>query len=116
MTRFFFIVSNRRELIEKVALPLFTAVFVLHLAGFLLGYFFPRIFKYGESIRRTVSIEVGMQNSGLGAALATKHFGDQPLTAVPSAISAVYHCLIGSVLAVVWRRRRPADASPPPLP
>jgi BASS family bile acid:Na+ symporter len=56
-------------------------------------------------MRRTVSIEVGMQNSGLGSALATKHFAEYALAPVPSAISAVYHCLIGSLLAAWWRRR-----------
>lgn len=45
-----------------------------------------------------------MQNSGLGAALATKHFAEFALAPVPAAISAVYHCIIGSVLAAWWRR------------
>jgi BASS family bile acid:Na+ symporter len=55
---------------------------------------------------RTVSIEVGMQNSGLGSALAVKHFPSLALAPVPAAISAVYHCLIGSLLAAWWGRRR----------
>jgi BASS family bile acid:Na+ symporter len=48
-----------------------------------------------------------MQNSGLGVVLARKHFAD-PLTAVPCAISSVFHSVIGSVLAGWWRwRSRP---------
>ena len=58
-----------------------------------------------ESLRRTISIEVGMQNSGLEAALATRHFSQFALTTIPAAISAVYHCLIGSLLAAWWRPR-----------
>jgi len=47
---------------------------------------------------------VGMQNSGLGAALATKHFPQIALAPVPAAISAVFHSIIGSCLAAWWRR------------
>jgi len=48
-----------------------------------------------------------MQNSGLGSALAVKHFPALVLAPVPGAISAVFHCLIGSLLAAWWGRRRP---------
>ncbi|MBD5046362.1 bile acid:sodium symporter family protein, partial [Xanthomonas citri pv. citri] len=49
------------------------------------------------------AIEVGMQNSGLGAALATAHFS--PLSAVPSAIFSVWHNLSGSMLATYWSKK-----------
>lgn len=49
-----------------------------------------------------MSIEVGMQNSGLGSELAKTHF--TLLAAAPCAISAFYHCIIGSFLASLWRR------------
>jgi len=52
-----------------------------------------------------ISVEVGMQNSGLGAALAEKHFASLPLAALPCAISATFHSVIGSLLAGVWRLR-----------
>jgi BASS family bile acid:Na+ symporter len=58
-------------------------------------------------VKRTVSIEVGMQNSGLAVVLARASFPD-PLVAVPPAISSVFHSLIGSALAAVWSRRPPA--------
>jgi BASS family bile acid:Na+ symporter len=63
-----------------------------------------RLSGLGELAARTVSIEVGMQNSGLGVVPARRHFAD-PLTAVPCAISSVFHSVIGSVLAGVWRLR-----------
>ncbi len=57
--------------------------------------------------QRTISIEVGTQNSGLAVVLARSGGFASLLTALPSAISAVIHCLIGSALAAVWRRRSP---------
>jgi BASS family bile acid:Na+ symporter len=103
------IVASKREEIARAALPLFVSVFVLHAMGFLLGYGFAKVAGCREALRRTISIEVGMQNSGLGAALATRHFSQYALAPVPAAISAVYHCLIGSLLAAWWRRRSPVD-------
>lgn len=83
---------------------LLMAVLCLHLGGFLLGYAFARLLKYDRIICRTISIEVGMQNSGLGVVLARKHFVD-PTTAVPCAISATFHSVIGSLFAGIWRIR-----------
>jgi bile acid:Na+ symporter, BASS family len=87
------------------------AVFFLHAGGFLLGYLIARIFGYDRIVRRTISIEVGMQNSGLGAVLARNHFSD-PLTALPCAVSATFHSVIGSILAGVWRLRPPPSSEP----
>ncbi len=84
---------------------LLLAVFLLHACGFALGYGVTRWFRFDLTTARTVSIEVGMQNSGLGAVLAKAHFAAHPLTAVPSALSSVCHSLIGSVLAGWWRLR-----------
>ncbi|MEO0414809.1 MAG: bile acid:sodium symporter family protein, partial [Verrucomicrobiota bacterium] len=83
---------------------LLVAPAVLHIAAFFLGYFMALAFRLPEDARRTISIEVGMQNSGLGAALAKKHFANTT-TPVPCAISAVYHCLLGSIAAGFWRWR-----------
>ncbi|WP_424316355.1 bile acid:sodium symporter family protein [Haloferula sp.] len=99
-----FIVGANREAISEVAGALFVSVLLLHLLGFGLGYFLMKFAGKEEAFRRTVSIEVGMQNSGLGAALAKEHFSQYAVAPVPAAISAVYHCLIGSVLAAWWGR------------
>jgi BASS family bile acid:Na+ symporter len=98
------IVAGKKAEIAAAAAPLFVSVFLLHAAGFLLGYLFARLLGCDESLRRTISIEVGMQNSGLGAALASRHFPSLALAPVPAAISAVFHSLIGSTLAAWWRR------------
>jgi len=84
---------------------LLAAVVLLHGLGFGVGHLFARLFGYDRTVSRTISIEVGMQNSGLGVVLAQKHFPAEPLTAVPCAISSVVHSVIGSLLAGWWRLR-----------
>jgi len=86
---------------------LLVAIFILHALGFLLGYGAGWLARLCEGDRRTLSIEVGMQNSGLGSALAKQHF--TLLAATPCAISALYHCLIGSFLAAIWRVKVPEE-------
>jgi len=88
---------------------LLLAVFLLHTGGFALSWLFAYAVGYGETIRRTISIEVGMQNSGLGAALAKNNFPSMPLAPAPCAISAVFHSVIGSLLAGIWRLRPPKE-------
>jgi BASS family bile acid:Na+ symporter len=84
---------------------LIPAVFAVHALGFGLGYFWAKFFRMPEKESRTVSIEVGMQNSGLGSSLAKTHF--TMLAAAPCAISAFFHCIIGSLLASYWGRKKP---------
>lgn len=98
------IIGQSAQAIMDSGLRLVGAVFLLHAGGFGCGYFFARMLGYEKNIRRTVSIEVGMQNSGLGAVLAKQHF--TILAAAPCAISSVFHSVIGSLLAAVWRLRR----------
>jgi bile acid:Na+ symporter, BASS family len=98
------IVGAGRDRILGSGLQLIGAVFSLHACGFLLGYLVTRLTARDEITARTISIEVGMQNSGLGAVLARNNFAD-PVVAVPSAISSVFHSLIGSALAALWSRR-----------
>ena len=99
------IIGLNKEKIQGAGASLFIAVLLLHLGGFVLGYLLVKLLGYPEDYRRTVSIEVGMQNSGLGSKLAEKHIS--VTAAAPCAISAVYHCIIGSFLAAYWRRKSP---------
>ena len=103
------IVALSKNAIAAAAVPLFVSVLILHAFGFGLGYGFAALMKCPKDMRRTTSIEVGMQNSGLGAALAREHFVHLALAPVPAAISAVYHCLIGSLLAWWWGKERKKD-------
>ncbi|KAJ8527701.1 hypothetical protein K7X08_015152 [Anisodus acutangulus] len=81
---------------------------LLHASVFFFGYVLSRILGVDVSSSRTISIEVGMQNSVLGVVLATQHFGN-PLTAVPCAVSSVCHSMCGTALAGIWRRSIPDE-------
>ena len=98
------IIGSGREQVIEAGPRLLAAVLCLHVGGFLLGYLAGRVFLRREVAARTVSIEVGMQNSGLGVVLAQQNFVS-PLVAIPCAISAVFHSLVGSLVAAYWRRR-----------
>jgi BASS family bile acid:Na+ symporter len=97
------IIGQNAANIHRAGGVLLLAVFLLHVGGFLLGYFFAKVLGYDKIISRTVSIEVGMQNSGLGVALAQNNFPTLPTAPVPCAISSVFHSVIGSLLAGIWR-------------
>ena len=96
------IIGAGKEMILSSGLQLIGAVFFLHAGGFLLGYLFSKRITRNETVARTISVEVGMQNSGLGVVLARNNFTD-PATAIPCAMSSLTHCLIGSFLAGIWR-------------
>lgn len=96
------IIGSNARVVKESGLQLLAAVALLHTMGFTSGYGFARLFGYQALVCRTVSIEVGMQNSGLATVLAKGHFTD-PLTAIPCAISAVTHSVIGSLCAALWR-------------
>lgn len=99
------IVGQGKTHILAAGWRLVAAVFSLHAFGFLFGYLVSHAVVRDRITSRTVSIEVGMQNSGLGAVLARQNFAD-PLVAIPSAISSVFHSVIASALAAVWSRDR----------
>ncbi|MDN5513061.1 bile acid:sodium symporter family protein [Acinetobacter sp.] len=73
--------------------------------GYLLGFWASRFFKLPYADSKAIAIEVGMQNSGLGVALAAVHFAASPITAVPSAIFSLWHNISGPALASYWASR-----------
>ncbi|GLR63509.1 bile acid:sodium symporter family protein [Marinospirillum insulare] len=90
--------------------PLLALAVMLHnICGFAAGYFGAKLLKCNERECRTIAIEVGMQNSGLAAGLATKYFG--AAAALPGAIFSVWHNISGAVLAGHWSRIRVKDDS-----
>lgn len=86
---------------------LILATVLLHGGGFLLGYQLARVVGYDLQSARTISVEVGMQNSGLAIVLAKQAFPLLPLAPIVGAVSAVMHSMLGSLLAVLWRTRSP---------
>ncbi|HJB78728.1 MAG TPA: bile acid:sodium symporter family protein [Candidatus Nosocomiicoccus stercorigallinarum] len=83
-------------------------VVILHnLLGYATGFLLGKIFKFNLADTKTISIEVGMQNSGLATALAVQHF--EPVTALPGALFSVWHSLSGAVLANVFGKLKEKD-------
>ncbi|MFD1850641.1 bile acid:sodium symporter family protein [Oceanobacillus bengalensis] len=82
----------------------FIAVFLHNGLGLLVGYFVAKMMGLSENDRRAISIEVGMQNSGLGVTLATAHFS--ALAALPSVWGAIWHNISGPILATFWSNRQ----------
>ena len=98
------VIAGGRDQIIEAGPRLVLAVISLHTLGFVLGYLAGRVAMQGEISARTVSIEVGMQNTGLGVVLAQQNFAN-PLVAIPSALASVFHSLVGSLIAAWWRRQ-----------
>ncbi|WP_096439151.1 bile acid:sodium symporter family protein [Alteribacter populi] len=98
------VVAGNASNIASAGLLIFTAVALHNAFGLLIGYLTALALKLDESNRRAISIEVGMQNSGLGVALAAAHFG--PLAALPSAVAAVWHNISGPILATYWSKKQ----------
>lgn len=81
-------------------------VVMLHnVCGLGVGYLIGRLLGLSEPKKRAISIEVGMQNSGLASSLATIHFAAYPLATIPGAIFSVWHNLSGAAVAYLYRRR-----------
>ena len=94
-------VTRIREAAGIVALAV-----VLHNAlGMALGWGVGRLFRMDAARRRTLAIEVGMQNSGLAVSLAAMHFASMPLAAVPGALFSVWHNVSGALFANLCARR-----------
>ena len=98
------VVAGSQAKIAETGLQIFAVVILHNTLGYLLGYLLGKLFKMNLSKKKAVSIEVGMQNSGLGVALATAHFS--PLAAVPSAIFSVWHNISGPILSTIFRRMK----------
>ena len=93
------VVSNNVENILASGLLIFAVVILHNLLGYLVGFLLGKVFRFDLRDTKTLSIEVGMQNSGLAATLAATHFS--PIAAVPGALFSVWHNISGS-LAANW--------------
>lgn len=96
------IVAANAGSIAAVGLSIGAVVLLHNALGLTIGYLAARAAGMETAKARAVSIEVGMQNSGLAVALANLHFG--ALTALPGAVFSVWANISGSALAWWWRR------------
>jgi BASS family bile acid:Na+ symporter len=86
---------------------LIVIVVMLHnICGLSLGYLIGRLLRLSESKKRAISIEVGMQNSGLASSLATLHFAAYPIATIPGAIFSVWHNISGAAVAYLYTRKK----------
>jgi BASS family bile acid:Na+ symporter len=86
---------------------LIVVVVMLHnVCGLSLGYLLGWLLRLEEPKKRAISIEVGMQNSGLASSLASIHFAAYPLATIPGAIFSVWHNLSGAAVAYLYRSRK----------
>ena len=97
------VIARNKERLAEVTGVILAVGLILNIYGMLAGYGTGSLFRMNTRRRRTLAIEIGMQNAGLGTALALEHFGDE--AAMPAAIF-VFVCIItASVMASIWQKR-----------
>jgi BASS family bile acid:Na+ symporter len=97
------VVALNRDYIIALTTILFLAVFLHNFFGLVCGYAISVFYGFDQRRRRTLSIEVGMQNAGLGAVLALKHFSYQ--SALMPAVFATWCVITASILAEIWAKQ-----------
>ena len=96
------VVSAHGQKIVTSGVIIFAAVLLHNTLGYILGYLTGIFARFSTAKRRTVSIEVGMQNAGLATVLSAKHFPAMPEAAIASAVSCVWHSISGALLAGIF--------------
>lgn len=101
------VVALNKQYLAEISALVFLAVFLHNALGLVLGFAAGKLYRFDTKRCRTLSLEVGMQNAGLGVVLALKHFS--PQTALPNALFATWCIVTASILAEIWSRRIPKD-------
>lgn len=82
----------------------FAVVFCHNTLGYMMGWLSGKLARFNTAKKRTISIEVGMQNAGLATVLASTFFAAQPLAVLPCAISCAWHSISGTILAGLFQQ------------
>ena len=98
------IVSHNADRLLVSGMVVVLVVILHNLCGLSLGYVIGRLLGLAEPKKRAISIEVGMQNSGLASSLATLHFAAYPLATIPGAIFSVWHNISGALVARIYSK------------
>lgn len=98
------VVSHNSARILETGAVVFAVVILHNLLGYAAGYLLARLLKLPVSKQKALSIEIGMQNSGLATSLAATSFPDLAMATVPGAIFSVWHNISGAILANLFRR------------
>jgi len=97
------IAANATKLLSS-GLIIILVVMLHNVGGLAVGYGVGTVLGMSAAKRKAVSIEVGMQNSGLASSLATLHFAAYPMATIPGAIFSVWHNLSGAIVARLFHR------------
>lgn len=106
----FVIDANSAKLLSH-GLDIIFVVILLNCLGFLLGFILAKIFKMQKKQRNAISIEVGMQNSGLATTLAANCFATLSLATVPGAIFSAWHNIAGAIFASIVKKDKNSEES-----
>lgn len=98
------VVSHNSEKILTTGLVVFSVVILHNILGYLCGFGLGKIFRMGTKKTKTLSIEIGMQNSGLATSLAGTAFPNLAMATVPGAIFSVWHNISGAILANIYQK------------
>jgi BASS family bile acid:Na+ symporter len=96
------VVAANREYLMNVGVTLVIALLAINLTGYGAGYGVGLLSRLPERFRRALTLEVGMQNAGLGTALATSLYGAETIATIPTAAYTFGCMLTGTILAVWW--------------
>ena len=99
-------VAANQGRIADMAVPVMLGVVVVNLLGYIFGWYLARLYGFSYLYKITLMIELGMQNAGMGVALALQHFPAE--SALPGALFAVW-CILTAAIASGWLRRRIAQ-------
>jgi len=97
-----YVVAANQERIADVGIQLLMTVAIINLLGYLAGWQLARLYGFEKKLQIALSIEIGMQNAGLGVALALKHF--PPETALPGALFAVWAILTAAGMTAYLKK------------
>ena len=102
------IAANAQKLLSG-GLVIMLAVVLHNVCGLAIGYLIGVALHMPQAKRRAISIEVGMQNSGLASSLANTHFAALPMATIPGALFSVWHNISGAIVARIFAsaNRRP---------
>ena len=105
------VVSHNADRLLMGGLLLVLLVMAHNICGLGIGYVIGQVLSLSEPKKRAISIEVGMQNSGLATSLAALHFAVYPLAAIPGAIFSVWHNISGALVARLYARGENEDGT-----
>ena len=105
------IAANAHKLLDG-GLVILLVVMLHNVCGLGAGYLIGTLLRLTPAKRRAISVEVGMQNSGLASSLATLHFAAYPLATIPGALFSVWHNISGAIVAKLYSRKSSERADP----